>query len=74
MGIDVLIEGNAESFDFDQSLLVDRKGNPELMSALARCLGCERVLQQIKENPRVDVTFIIGNDMHELKIGKMDCK
>lgn len=69
MGIDVLIEGNAERYDYEQSLLIDRKGNRELVMTLARRLGCERVLQQIQENPKVDVTFIIGSDNHELKIG-----
>lgn len=72
MGVDVLIEGNAESFDFKQSILVDRKGNEELMKDLSRRLGCERVIQQIRKDPRVDVTFIIGSDIHKLKIGKMD--
>ncbi len=74
MGIDVLIEGNAEKYDYEQSLLIDRKGNRELMVTLARRLGCERVLQQIQENPKVDVTFIIGNDNNELKIGLIECK
>lgn len=74
MGIDILIEGNAEEFDYNQSLLIDRKGNPELMKILEKRLGCSRVLKQIQENPKVDVTFIIGRDWHDLKIRMTDYK
>jgi hypothetical protein len=68
MGIDVLLEGNAERFDFRQSLLVDRKGNPALMKMLSRRLGCEMVIEQIQERPRVDATFIIGWDRDRLRL------
>lgn len=69
IGIDVLIEGNAGRFDFKESLLIDRRGNPALMRKLARRLGCRRVLLQIEDHPKVDVTFIIGWDREKLKIG-----
>jgi len=74
MGIDILVEGNAEEFDYKRSLLIDRKGNPELMKNLEERLGCLRVLQQIQENPKVDVTFIIGKDWRDLKIRMTDYK
>ena len=35
-GIDVLIVDNAERFDFKESVLVDRRGNPRLMRRLAK--------------------------------------
>ncbi|UCF06728.1 MAG: LytR C-terminal domain-containing protein [bacterium] len=69
MGIDVLIVGDAESFDFEHSLLIDRKGNPALVRKLSRLIGCPRVLQQIQERPLVDATLIVGEDSGDLKIG-----
>ncbi len=68
MGIDVLIEGNADSFNFNESVLVDRKGNPALMRHLSRLLDCRRIVIQIDERSHVDVTFIVGRDIDRLKI------
>lgn len=69
-GVDVLIVGNAGRFDFSESLLVDRRGNRELVGKLARFLGCRRVLQQIKSNSLVDATLILGWDNEKLRIEK----
>ena len=66
--IDVRKEGNAERFDFRESLLIDRRGNPALMRKLSRLLGCRRVLVQVQDRPEVDVTLIIGWDHDKLKI------
>jgi hypothetical protein len=68
IGIDVLVEGNAESFDFERSVIIDRKGNRELAELVAERLGCEVVIQQLQEKPKVDLTFIVGNDNEELNI------
>ena len=68
MGIDVLIEGNAQRFDYRETVLVDRKGNPELMKKLSRRLGVSRVVIQIQERPRIDATLIIGWDRERLRL------
>ncbi|HSG28022.1 MAG TPA: LytR C-terminal domain-containing protein, partial [Candidatus Krumholzibacterium sp.] len=68
MGIDVKIEGNADRFDFRESLLIDRRGNPRLMKRLARRIGCARVIRQVQDRPEVDVTLIIGWDRERLKL------
>jgi hypothetical protein len=68
MGIDVLIVGDANSFDFEQSLLIDRKGNSEPVRRLSRLIGCRHVLQQVQEHPLVDATLIVGEDSGDLKI------
>ena len=68
MGIDVLIEGNAERFDYRETVLVDRKGNPALMRKLSRRLGVGRVVTQIQERPRVDATLVIGWDRERLRL------
>ncbi|MCU0639314.1 MAG: LytR C-terminal domain-containing protein [Candidatus Krumholzibacteria bacterium] len=60
LGIDVLIERNAERFDFRETVLVDRRGNPALMKRLSKQLGCVRVLKQFQDRPEVDVTLVIG--------------
>ncbi len=68
MGIDVLIEGNAKSFDYRETVLVDRKGNPELMKKLSRRLGVSRAITQIQDKPLVDATLIIGWDRERLRL------
>ena len=68
MGIDVLIEGNADRFDYKESVLIDRKGNPELMKRLARRLGVRTVVAQVQERPRVDVTLVVGWDKERLRL------
>ena len=68
MGIDVLIEGNAGNFDYRESVLVDRKGNPELMKKLSRRLGVSMIVTQIQEKPRVDATLIVGWDRKRLRL------
>ncbi len=72
MGIDVLIVGDAERYDFVESILIDRKGNPALMKKLSRLLGCRRVLKQVQPRPLVDATLIIGEDKEDLHIGRPD--
>jgi len=61
-GVDVLIVDNAERFDFKESILVDRVGNPRLMRKLAKMLGCRVVLEQIPPAPLVDASYIVGYD------------
>jgi hypothetical protein len=60
--VDVLIVDNAERFDFKESVLVDRAGNPRLMRKLAKMLGCRTVLEQLSPAPLVDATYIVGYD------------
>jgi hypothetical protein len=68
-GIDVLVIGDAEHYNFEESILVDRTGNPELMTRLARLTGCRKIVEQRQGRPLVDATFIVGRDMIGVKIG-----
>jgi hypothetical protein len=68
MGIDVLIEGNAGRFDYRETVLVDRKGNPDLMNKLQKTLNIGTVVIQVQEKPRVDATLIIGWDRERLRL------
>lgn len=70
MGIDVLVVGDAERYDFEESILIDRTGNPDLMKRLSRFIGCRRVLKQVQQKPLVDVTLIVGRDSERLRIGR----
>lgn len=70
MGIDVLVVGDAERYDFAESILIDRKGNTDLMKRLSQFIGCRRVLKQIQPKPLVDATLIVGKDIEQLRIGR----
>lgn len=67
-GVDVLIVGDAEHYRFDESILVDRRGDPELMKKLSRLTGCRRVILQAQREPMVDVTFVLGRDLIDFEI------
>jgi len=67
IGIDVLLIGDAEQYDFEESLLIDRKGNPSLMKKLSRLTGCKRILKQTSDHSIVDATFIVGGDLRSLR-------
>lgn len=68
-GIDVLIVKDAEHFHFERSIIIDRKGDKEIVSRLSRLTGCGIVVEQIQERPLVDATFVIGRDFSELSVG-----
>ncbi len=69
-GMDVVngMGGNADSFEFDRSVVVDRRGRPEYAEAVARSLGIEVILDQRSESPYLieDVVVVIGRDWDTL--------
>jgi hypothetical protein len=71
-GFDVVngMGGNADSFDFPRSVVVDRRGNRACADSVARCLGIRAVLDQRSENPYLieDVAVILGRDWETLPI------
>jgi hypothetical protein len=67
-GVDVLVVGDAEHYGFEESILVDRMGNPEIVRKLARLTGCRKIIEQRQGQPIVDVTFVVGRDMIGVKI------
>lgn len=68
IGIDVLLEGNAERFDFPESILVDRRGNPDLIRRLQRRLGVRNVVVQVQPGALVDATLVVGHDRERLRL------
>ncbi len=66
--IDVLHVDNADNFDYQESVLIARKRKPELVSLL-EVLGCERFVEQLRDDMMVDATLIIGADYRRLSFG-----
>jgi hypothetical protein len=69
-GFDVVngMGGNADSFEFVRSVVVDRRGNRGNAERIARCLGIRTVLSQHSDNQYLmeDVAVIVGRDWDTL--------
>jgi anionic cell wall polymer biosynthesis LytR-Cps2A-Psr (LCP) family protein len=55
---------NAVRNDYDRTVVVDRRGNPEAARRVAELIKCEQIHSQVEENrdETVDVTIILGKD------------
>ncbi len=60
VGFDVVDFGNAESFDADSTVVIDRSGRPEAALAVARALGGTLIREEVDPNLYVDVTVLLG--------------
>jgi hypothetical protein len=61
-GFDIMYVGNADDFDFIETLVVDRTGDRDKAHAVAAALGRAPVVYQISSAFFVDVTVILGGD------------
>lgn len=61
VGFDVVDFGNAESFDADSTVVIDRSGRPAAALAVARALGAAVVREEVALNLYVDVTVLLGS-------------
>ena len=61
-GFDVVDFRNADSFDYEESIVVDRAGDMGAAIEVARLLRIPNVIQQIPETPLVDIIIIVGAD------------
>ncbi len=70
LGLDVIHEGNADSFGFLQSVVIDRGGDPEKARQVADLLGIPNWIQQISDDTYrlEEVQIIIGKDYKRLKL------
>lgn len=66
-GIDVIKVDNADHFEYAQSLLVVRKKGAEV-EKLARMLGCDNVVEQLKDDTLEDASLILGADYRSLRL------
>ncbi len=61
-GLDVVDFRNADSFDYKETIVVDRAGDMGAAVQVARLLNIPNVIQQIPETPLVDIIIIVGAD------------
>lgn len=62
--------GNADSFDFDESIVFIRKGDREKAKTVADLLGIGHVIEQYSANPYTieDVAVVLGRDWDSLNV------
>lgn len=65
---DVVQMGNYRTFDIDESIVIDRKGNIKIAEDIADSLGINRhnVIQQVNKNYLLDVSIVVGKDYKQL--------
>jgi hypothetical protein len=61
-GIDVVEIGNADNFDYETSVVVDRTGNRASARRVAGALGDPPIILQRGLDQRFDLTVIVGYD------------
>ena len=61
-GLDVVDFRNADSFDYAETIVVDRAGDMGAAIEVARMLRIPNVIQQIPETPLEDIVIIVGAD------------
>ena len=65
LGIDVIEVGNADHFDYEESVLIARKRGADVKK-LGEKIGCRNVVVQIDENAIEDASLILGADYRRL--------
>lgn len=61
-GFDVLFVGNADDFDYAETVVVDCVGDISRAMAVASFLNCKNVIRQVEHFPLVEVKVIVGKD------------
>ena len=74
LGFDVMSWTNAPSFNYPESIVIDRIGKPEFARKVADALGIHNQIQQIIPDPfRIEqVTVIVGRDFKHLTLSPMN--
>ena len=70
LGLDVIHEGNADSFGYPYSMTIDRVGDLSKARRVADILGIPHYIQQISEDEfRIEeISVIVGRDYQKLKL------
>jgi len=66
-GFDVILVGNAEDFEFEETMVVDRSGEWAKAREVARVLGGVPVVRQISSGTLADATVIVGRDFEDFE-------
>jgi hypothetical protein len=67
MDLRVVEVGNAERFDYAESVLIVRRRGAEA-ELLAERIGCRNVTTQVRRNAVADVELILGADFRRLRL------
>ena len=70
LGLDVIEEGNADSFGYLETIAIDRYGDIEKARQVASLLGIPYYIQQISndEYRLEDIRIIVGKDYRKLQL------
>jgi hypothetical protein len=69
LGFDVIYEGNAENFNFLQSMVVDRRGDLDKARRVGAALGLPHLQQVSEDTFRLEeVAVIIGRDYRQVRL------
>jgi hypothetical protein len=68
-GFDVVEIGNVPGFGYDETIVVDRTGEPDVRRDVASYLGCENVVLERRPGSSTAVTVIVGKDYRMLRLG-----
>jgi len=66
-GIDVIAVGNADHFDYEESVLIARKRDADV-ELLGELIGCPNVVVQVREDSIEDASLILGADYKRLNL------
>lgn len=74
LGFDVITVGNAESYNYPETLVIDRVGKPDYAKQVSEAIGIPNTIQQIIPDPfRIEeVTVVIGGDYRRLELASGD--
>lgn len=61
-GFDVVFFGNADTFDQDSTLVLDRSGRLEAARAVGEVMGAKSIISQPDSNLYLDVTVLLGRE------------
>ena len=70
LGLDVIHGGNASSFNFLHTMVIDRSGTSDRADQVASVLGIGNRIQQVTDDAYrlADVTVVIGRDFRQLNL------
>ncbi len=66
LGFDVVNVENAAAFDYEETIVIDRGGDELVARRLARIIGTENVIRQVRPDLLLQVTVILGADYESL--------
>lgn len=67
IGYDVVYFGNADSFDYVHTRVINRSGAPGLARRIADSLGVDSVATDIAPELYLDATIVLGSDWGEVR-------